>query len=116
VAIISHKTRTPYRGPAYDLHAAALDWLEYAGFFDRLGLPRQAVSFSEAKTGKVQKIKEFGCTHFIDDLPEILLAPDFPAGVQGLLFGPAETSAPLTRFASWAELHVHFEALWRRPA
>src|SRR5262245_25183783 len=34
VCIISHKTRHPYRGPKYDLHATAVGWLEQQGFFD----------------------------------------------------------------------------------
>src|SRR5947209_15546726 len=40
VSIISHKTRHPFLGEKYDLHAAALNWLELQGFFDpaRLGL------------------------------------------------------------------------------
>ncbi len=36
VLIISHKTRRPYAGPDYDLHAAAQGWLQKHGFFERL--------------------------------------------------------------------------------
>ncbi|HEX6713425.1 MAG TPA: hypothetical protein VF066_08565, partial [Thermoleophilaceae bacterium] len=32
LAIVSHKTRHPYLGPRYDLHAAAREWLEQRGF------------------------------------------------------------------------------------
>ena len=31
VSVISHKTRYPYRGERYDLHQAALAWLEQIG-------------------------------------------------------------------------------------
>src|SRR2546421_8484108 len=45
VCIISHKTRNPYLCEKYDLHAAALAWLELQGFFDsdHLALPRENV-------------------------------------------------------------------------
>ena len=33
MVLVSHKTRTPYKGPAYDLHQAALSWLEKYEFF-----------------------------------------------------------------------------------
>src|SRR5882672_139284 len=33
VSIISHKTRAPFRGEQYDLHRAAIAWLEQQGFF-----------------------------------------------------------------------------------
>ena len=33
MVIVSHKTRTPYKGPAYDMHKAALEWLEEHHFF-----------------------------------------------------------------------------------
>ncbi|MBI3129748.1 MAG: haloacid dehalogenase-like hydrolase [Acidobacteria bacterium] len=89
VWIISHKTRHPYRGPAWDLHAAALDWLDFVGVFSPagVGLSRSRVSFSETKEGKLAAIAEAGCTHFLDDLPEILRAPAFPASTRRLWFG-----------------------------
>ena len=33
MVLVSHKTRTPYMGPAYDLHQAAWNWLEKYEFF-----------------------------------------------------------------------------------
>ena len=38
MVLVSHKTRTPYKGPAYDLHQAAWSWLEKHSFFDPVGL------------------------------------------------------------------------------
>jgi len=72
--IISHKTKTPYKGPKYDLHHAALTWLEKNLFFDQAGIdiPKQNIFFEETKEKKIQRIQELGCTHFIDDLEEIL--------------------------------------------
>ncbi len=90
VFIISHKTRTPFAGKPYDLHAAARDWLERQGFLDpsRIGLPPGNVFFELTKADKLRRIGNCGCTHFIDDLPELLAEADFPANVARVLFDP----------------------------
>ncbi|NBX30725.1 hypothetical protein EBR04_09860 [bacterium] len=45
-----------------------------------------------------------GCTHFIDDLPELLSHPLFPANVRRILFDP-QAAAPLppdtSRLSAW---------------
>jgi len=95
VFIVSHKTRTPYLGPPYDLHAAALGWMEANGLFDPqdIGLPRGNVFLEPTKKDKLARIAALGCTHFIDDLPEFLGEADFPGGVQRLLFAPTGASS-----------------------
>lgn len=108
VFIISHKTRRPFLGEPHDLHAAAADWLERQGFHDPdgIGLPRDHVSFELTKADKLARAAACGCTHFIDDLPEILADPAFPAGVQGCLFDPNDLYRAETRFVrllSWSE-------------
>ncbi len=108
LVIISHKTRTPYRGPAYDLHQAALDWLAHMGFFDPagVGLARSQVFLELTKQDKLARIEQQGCTHFIDDLPEFLAEPGFPPGVAPVLFAPEGRAAGEGRFArlnSWFE-------------
>ena len=72
--IISHKTKTPYQGPKYNLHDAASNWLEKNLFFEKTGIniPRENVFFEVTKEKKIKRIESLGCTHFIDDLPEIL--------------------------------------------
>ena len=72
--IISHKTKTPYLGKKYDLHKAAMAWLEKNLFFEEKGinLPRENVFFEITKEKKIERIERIGCTHYIDDLPEIL--------------------------------------------
>ena len=74
MVLVSHKTRTPYKGPAYDLHQAAWRWLEKHGFFSPhgLGWSRDQVFFEESKQDKVARIAAEQCTHYVDDLPEIL--------------------------------------------
>ncbi|MBU1042619.1 MAG: haloacid dehalogenase-like hydrolase [Proteobacteria bacterium] len=109
VFIVSHKTRTPYLGPPYDLHAAALGWMEQRGLFDPAGinLPRERVFLEPTKKDKLARIGALGCTHFIDDLPEFLAEEEFPKGVKRLLFAPVEPKSvdpALTRCASWAEI------------
>ena len=74
LAIVSHKTKHPIIGPKYNLHKSALNWLEKNKFFDEEGLfiNRKNIFFEQTKEEKVKKIESIGCTHFIDDLPEIL--------------------------------------------
>ena len=91
--LISHKTRTPYKGQQYDLHQAAIGWLDSHAFFDVEGLGWQGnqVFFELTKEEKVQRIVQLGCTHYIDDLPEILeMLPDT---IQKILFAPHKIGA-----------------------
>ncbi len=112
VCIVSHKTRYPFLGEKYDLHKAAYDWLELQGFFDpaRIGLPRENAFFELTKLEKLQRIGRCNCTHFIDDLPEILSESSFPAGVEKLLFDPADIypNEKFTRFKDWSQIGKHF--------
>jgi len=88
--VVSHKTRTPFAGPAYDLHAAARDFLEGRRLVDAaLGpVAPDAVFFELTKEEKVARVAALGCDVFIDDLPEILAMEGFPPGVRKLLFDP----------------------------
>jgi hypothetical protein len=109
LCIISHKTRHPARGPAHDLHRSARQWLEMQGFFDaaEIGLPRDRVYFELSQQDKVDRIARAGCTDFIDDLPEVLTRPDFPAGVRKVLFDPHRRYAAedgVHHTTSWAEI------------
>lgn len=116
VSIISHKTLRPYLGEPYDLHQAALAWLEKQGFTDpaAMALPRARIYFELTKNDKLRRIAAAGCTHFIDDLPEFLAEPDFPAGVERLLFDPNHhypDERRFVRFASWAEISHFFRLI-----
>jgi hypothetical protein len=109
VHIISHKTRYPYLGPKYDLHQAALDWLEKNGFFNSadVGLTRRHVYLELHKHEKLQRIGALSCTHFIDDLPELLAEPSFPKQVEKYLFDPKDeypAVAEFRRVNSWGAL------------
>lgn len=109
VSIISHRTRRPFLGPAYDLHTTARTWLERNRFFDPTGggLGEAAVFFELTKEAKLTRIATQGCTHFVDDLPEFLAEPAFPSGVRRLLFGgPAERGAAIAvpTYETWDAL------------
>ena len=66
IFIISHKTRTPYLGPKYDLHLSARNWLIKNNFFDRdsNGLEEDQVFFELTKEDKLNRISSLNCSHF----------------------------------------------------
>lgn len=102
VHIISHKTPFPYLGPQYDLHEAARNWLDKNGFFAPDMLPRERVYLERSLDKKLARIAQCGCTHFVDDLPEFLGHPHFPAGVERLLFAPEGTDVTtFPTFSTW---------------
>ena len=88
INIISHKTRVPYLGAKVDLHAAAKNWLTINHFFDTngLNLKENQIYFEVTKEEKIDRIMANGCTHYVDDLPEILEM--IPKGIQKILFSP----------------------------
>lgn len=90
MVLVSHKTRTPYMGPEYDLHQAAWNWLEKYRFFADQGLrwERNQVYFEETKQKKVSRIEILKCTHYIDDLPEIL--ENIPDKIERILYDPMD--------------------------
>ena len=116
VFIISHRTRYPFLGERHDLHQAARDFLAEHGFSDpaRTGLPPEGIWFHETKAKKMARINEIGCTHFIDDLPEVLAAPELNPSLDKILFdsnGEHQTCAGVRRVGSWQEVD---EYLMRR--
>ncbi|MCG2586654.1 HAD family hydrolase [Massilia sp. TS11] len=105
--IVSHKTRYPFLGEQHDLHAAARRWLEQEGFHapDGLNWSPEQVFFELTKDAKAQRIVDLGCTHYVDDLPEILdLLPD---QVEKILFSPDGIAQPKPGWRvmrAWSEL------------
>ena len=110
VFVVSHKTPYPYLGPRYDLQESARQWLVARGFVAPDALEERRIFLESTKEAKLARIAELGCTHFIDDLPDFLAHPLFPAGCKGLLFAPpAEDGrpgpqAPFPAFANWEHL------------
>jgi hypothetical protein len=119
--IISHKTRTPYLGPKYDLHAAAHSFLQAHGFYDteRTGLSPVSVYLELTKQAKLQRIGALGCDLFVDDLPEFLAEPTFAASVRKVLFDPASAypdNADYYRAQSWGDVGRRVLGTEGRPA
>lgn len=113
VAIISHKTRQPVRGPAFDLHEAARNWLRQHGLVDApdAALVANRVFFEETKQAKLERIARMGCTHFIDDLPEFLAEPGFPPSVERILFDARGLHAHDPRFRRVTSWHGIMDVL-----
>ena len=107
MCIVSHKTHTPFLGEPWDLHAAARSWLEQQGFHDpnRMGWSEDQVFFELTKEAKVARIVALGCTHYVDDLPEILVM--LPDKVEKILFVSGEVAGKYPDWKlmrSWQEL------------
>ena len=108
LCVVSHKTRHPFIGPRHDLHEAARRWVarHLGGMVDPA-----SVFFELTKEEKLARIAAAGCQYYVDDLPEILLAPGFPARVRRLLFDPEAHHAAepaLVRMRRWDEIRAFF--------
>jgi hypothetical protein len=109
--VISHKTKHPILGPKHDMHAAARGFLVAR---DLVGASAHQIDpanvfFELTKEEKVTRAANLGCELFIDDLPEILVMPGFPAGMQKVLFDPEDLFAgsdrrTFERRSSWAAI------------
>jgi hypothetical protein len=107
--VVSHKTRHPFLGPKYDLHGAALGFLVQQNLVsgDDALIESSKVFFELTIEEKLARISSEGCTHFLDDLPEVLNHRAFPKGVTPLLFDPHgvhEAQRHLSRVHSWRDL------------
>jgi len=113
VRVISHKTRYPFLGEQHDLHSAARHWLEINGFFDPnlIGMKPEEAFFEETKEAKLGRAEAEGCTHFVDDLPEILAHQGFPHSVHRILFDPNNEHLDTTwsRLSSWPQITTWFK-------
>jgi hypothetical protein len=87
--IVSHKTRTPFAGPQYDLHEAARAWIYTHLTMAGESLFEEPQFFFElTKDAKFARIQALACDVFVDDLPEILLAESMPSKIRKILFDP----------------------------
>jgi hypothetical protein len=109
--IISHKTEFGHFDTTTraNLHGAAYAWMRANGFFDEanLGLSLSQVFFETTRDLKLKRVAAQSCTHFIDDLEEVLLEPAFPMGVERILYDPSggtENSDSYRICRSWADI------------
>jgi hypothetical protein len=108
VVIVSHKTEFGHHDPdRVNLRDAARDWMTAHGFFhaNRFGIAPDAVYFEATRQDKLARIRQLGCTHFIDDLEEVLSDPAFPPGVERILFTEGRpASAPYIVCPTWRHI------------
>lgn len=113
--IISHRSRRPYAGPPHDLHRAALIWVAERLQSNRLFIGgHSTINFLETRNEKVRWISKLRCDAFLDDLPEVLLAQDFPAQTLGIHFDPSGPIVPNLghpRIRYWSELSGVLESV-----
>ena len=84
-------------------------FLDKRGFFaaDGFALRRDRVFFEETRAAKLARIDAIQCDIFIDDLPEVLLDPAFPARTERLWFAngqPASECPGLQAHDTWDAL------------
>jgi hypothetical protein len=104
--IVSHKTKTPILGPAYDMHEAARGFLGAQAILGEARIPAGNIFFELTKEEKIARAAALGCTVFIDDLPEILAMSGFPEETRRVLFdpdmNPKHSDLPYERHSNWA--------------
>jgi hypothetical protein len=109
VMIISHKTEYGHCDPdRVNLRQAARNWIAAKGLVDgEYGIPATNVFFESTRAEKLARIEALSCTHFVDDLEEVLSDPAFPAQVSRILFADViqrPTNTPYAICASWREI------------
>jgi len=108
--VISHKTRVPMMGPAYDMHQAARGFLAANGLTGEGGISPENTWFELTKQEKVARAAALNVHAFIDDLPEILAMPGLPKDTKRILFDPVGhhlcAEGPWRRAADWSEIAV----------
>jgi hypothetical protein len=109
VSIISHKTEFPAIGERVSLRQAAQAWLADRGFLARHGIAAADVLFLGTLAEKLAAIAAGACTHFVDDLVEVLGHPDFPPRVERILYALARGAPPpgVVTFDSWEGVRGH---------
>ena len=116
VSIVSHKTKYPFLGKQYDLHQAARHWIE-THLTDASGplVRPDSIYFEITKESKVKRIADIRCSVYVDDLPEILLATEFPVSASRILFDPDghHVDQDLFRASHWSDVRKRLEALWQ---
>lgn len=110
--IVSHKTERAVQDEAVNLRSAAMRWMREEGFFDpgRLGFSESDVFFEDTRSDKIRRISVLGCTHYVDDLEEVLCDASFPESVTRILFGGranAVAAPGVAHVGTWDELVRH---------
>ncbi len=111
MVLVSHKTKTPYKGPKYDLHKAAKSWLSennLLGASSIINWTEKDLFFEETKVNKIKRINSCMCTHYVDDLQEILF--ELPSEVKKIHYNPdsiknKKIDSDFQIMRSWSQLN-----------
>lgn len=110
--IVSHKTEFGHFDETQtSLPDAARRWLKQQAILsdDASLIKNDHVFFETTREEKIARIVSLNCTHFIDDLVEVLDSPLFPTSIERMLFQPTgaepATSHTLKTYSTWKEIH-----------
>ena len=84
-----------------------MGWMHAQGFFapEGFALAPGNVHFAASRAEKLRRIAQLACDVFIDDLAEVLVDPEFPAGVRRILFsGQATADARYEVCGDWRRI------------
>jgi hypothetical protein len=109
VFIVSHKTEFGHHDPSrINLRQAAAEWMTARGFFhpDGFGIAATRLFFEGSRQEKIDRIAALQCSHFIDDLEEVLCDPGFPSDVIRILFAQKVngSAAEVVWCKTWREI------------
>ena len=110
VFIVSHKSEFGHFDNAQiNLRDAALTWMTHNQIIgsDGIALLRSEIFFESTRLEKLARIRTLDCTHYIDDLAEVLEDPTFPDSTEKFLFAPfssVDTRPGLSVASSWRML------------
>ena len=110
--VVSHKTPYANSGKSdINLKQAAMCWMTKNRVLEPgLGLSAEDIYFEPTRAAKLHRIRNLGCTHFIDDLEETFLEESYPVETAKILYAPdnAHYDMPdLTVARSWEEIANH---------
>ncbi|MCR9191780.1 MAG: hypothetical protein NXI01_03885 [Gammaproteobacteria bacterium] len=108
--IVSHKTEFGhFDDKKINLRMAAKNWLLQEKLLgDSASLiAEKNLFFESTREEKIARIRTLQCTHFIDDLVEVLNAPQFPVSVKKMWFNPmannADTDQTIEQFHQYSD-------------
>jgi len=112
ICIISHKTIFGIHDQEkVPLRDEALKWMDEHNFFNELGIREDRIYFENTIEEKINRINSLNCTHFIDDLLEVLTHHSFPDYVERILFSEfVTTDSPnqIYSFNNWNDFSTKY--------
>lgn len=118
VVIVSHKSEFGhFDEDRIPLREQALRWMRANRFFEKngLSLSEEEVFFESTREKKIHRIRELGCTHFIDDLSDVFEEPLFPKDVCKIWFRPGSRETGGSQALSpmsWKEINCAINSAW----